>query len=122
MIFKTADGRESVPLKDILNLQYDSNDSHIVQEIHDILDAYYTVALTRFADNVFRKVGGALFTKGQNTPLRLFSSGFIHDLTDEKILQIAKESTKTTRQRTRLLDKKAKLERAKEIMQLAQIS
>lgn len=122
MIFKTADGRESVPLNDILNLQYDSNDSRIVHEIHDLLDAYYTVALTRFTENVFRKVGGALFTSGRNTPLRLFSSSFIHNLTDEKILQLARETSKTTRDRARLLDKKAKLERAKEIMQLAQMS
>ena len=78
------------------------NDEHIVQEIHDILLAYYKLALKRFIDDVRMHVADYHLIVGPDTPLKLFSPKLVTSLTSEQLEDVAGEDTLTKRRRQEL--------------------
>lgn len=69
-----------------------SNKKHDIESIHDILEAYYKVATTRFVDNVFQQAVDYKLLSGPNSPLRLFSEQWVVHLSDEVLTSVARES------------------------------
>ena len=59
--------------------------------MHDILLSYYTVARSRFVDNVCIQAAGHCLVTGPKevTRLRLFSSEYVIGLSDEELEEIA---------------------------------
>jgi len=93
-----------------------SSKAHIVQEIHDTLQAYYAVALKRFTDNVCRQAGDHLFISGEFLPLRLFSPDFVKSLTEEQLEYIAGEDKRTRDKRELLKGRIINLENANKVI------
>lgn len=76
-----------------------SNIEHTVRDIHDILSSYYKVARKRFVDTVCIQATDYHLVTGPDTPLGVFSSGFVVDLTNEQLEMIAGEDTTSIRRR-----------------------
>jgi len=76
-----------------------SNIGHTVRDIHDILSSYYKVARKRFVDTVCMQATDYHLVTGPDTPLGVFSSGFVVDLTNEQLEMIAGEDTTSIRRR-----------------------
>jgi hypothetical protein len=66
-----------------------------VNDIHDILKAYHTVALKRFTDDVIFQVTERLIL-GIGGPLRTFSPDYVGELQDSDPADIAGETTTST--------------------------
>ena len=88
-----------------------SNEDSAIYDIHDILRAYYKVALKRFVDNVVVQVAERHYL-GPEGPLRFFSPAYIGGLSDEELNHLAGESTATTMERERLTTLESQLEQA----------
>ena len=101
---------------DLVQVQSMSSKAHIVQEIHDTLQAYYAVALKRFTDNVCRQAGDHLFISGEFLPLRLFSPDFVKSLTEEQLEYIAGEDKRTRDKRELLKGRIINLENANKVI------
>jgi hypothetical protein len=93
-----------------------SNVEHTVQEIHDILKAYYKVAQKRFADNVCMQAADYYLVTGPRSPLKLFSPTFVSGLSEEQLVEIAGEDAALTRKRAALSKEIADLEAAKKVL------
>lgn len=59
------------------------NPKHTVQDIHNILKAYYRVAKKRFMDNVCMQATDYYLVCGPETPLKVFSPSFVGNLTSD---------------------------------------
>ena len=79
-----------------------SNLKHTVQDIHDILKAYYTVARKRFVDNVCMQATDYHLVSGPETPLKVFSPTFVGNLTSDQLEAIAGEDGTSIKQRREL--------------------
>ena len=77
-----------------------SNETHTVQDIHDILRSYYKVALKRFVDNVLMQATDHFLISGPETPLILFSPLFVSILSTDDMDHLAGEAMETIRLRT----------------------
>ncbi|KAK6347448.1 hypothetical protein TWF718_005289 [Orbilia javanica] len=70
----------------------------IVEEIHDVLMAYYPVALKRFVATVnFEVIEERLL--GEEGPIRLFRPEYIAKLTDEELCDITREDMEVSERR-----------------------
>jgi hypothetical protein len=76
-----------------------NNIGHTVRDIHDILSSYYNVARKRFVDTVCMQATDYHLVTGPDTPLGVFSSRFVVDLTNEQLEMIAGEDTTSIRRR-----------------------
>jgi len=91
-----------------------SNEDQAVYDIHDILKAYYKVAIKRFMDNVVVGVverswlGPVGFTG-------MFDGEFVGGLSDEELASIAAENYSTTNVRADLKEKLRRFEEARRI-------
>ena len=113
----TSGGTEKyVRFNDVVQVKNMSNVRHTVQEIHDILKAYYKVARKRFVDNLCMQGADYHLVTGPDTPLRLFSPTFVGSLTPEQLAQIADEDTAVKKRRVALENKIKELEAAKKIL------
>ena len=90
-----------------------NNEQSTLQETHDLLFAYYEVALARFVDNVKVQVVERLLL-GEGS-LRVLSSDRVALLTDWERAVVAGEDEKTTEQRRELLARQEKLNLAKQL-------
>lgn len=79
-----------------------SNLKHTVQDIHDILRAYYKVARKRFVDNICMQATDYHLVSGQEAPLRVFSPTFVSNLTSDRLEAIAGEDTVSIQRRKEL--------------------
>ncbi|PSN58650.1 hypothetical protein BS50DRAFT_64793 [Corynespora cassiicola Philippines] len=79
-----------------------SNLKHTVQDIHDILKAYYTVARKRFVDNVCMQATDYHLVSGPETPLKVFSPSLISNLTSNQLETIAGEDMNSIQRRKEL--------------------
>ncbi|KAM0245934.1 hypothetical protein ACHAP5_005085 [Fusarium lateritium] len=82
-----------------------SNAEQLQEEIHDILHAYYQLALDRFVDNVFQLAVDYSLLHGPQSPLRVFSQEWVINLESGDLGTIAGEAKSTKKQRSKLTKK-----------------
>lgn len=99
-----------------LNAANVSNAEHTVQDIHDILEAYYKVARKRFVDVVCMQGADYHLVAGPNTSVRFFSPAFVTQLKSDALEMIAGESVSTLKKRTELVRKIGNLESGRKIL------
>ncbi|KAL4983311.1 P-loop containing nucleoside triphosphate hydrolase protein [Aspergillus falconensis] len=92
------------------------NREYIVQQLHDILQAYYNVAVARFIDNVCMQSANHFLLSGPNSPMKLLSPMFVYRLSDQELADIVGEDPVIHRQRLQLLREIEDLELAKRIL------
>jgi len=98
-------------LDDLIKRTHLSNEDSAVYDIHDILKAYYKVAMKRFVDNVTLQVTERHYM-GPTGPLKYFSPGYVGGLSDDELKNLAGESKATTMERERLTTLLGQLEKA----------
>ena len=107
-----SDRRIDMPT--LLQAAHPGHMTEAVDDIHDILKAYYEVSKDRFKDNVWNQVVDR-YLLGLNGPVRVFSSGNIggfSGITDEEITSIAAEDPATSTARIELTNRINNLENA----------
>jgi hypothetical protein len=92
----------SMTLENVAQPASISNIGHTIRDIHDILSCYYKVARKRFVDTVCMQATDYHLVTGPDTPLEVFSSGFVVDLTNEQLEMIAGEEVTSIRRRRAL--------------------
>lgn len=97
-----------------------SNEDQAVENIHDILKAYYKVARKRFTDNVILQVAERHLL-GDNGPVRTLSPDFVLNLEDSELAHIAGESYVTSSMRNDLASKVDRFQKALQIAKSANI-
>ena len=116
--FKTmglVDGAtQRIDLKALTKAAHLSNEEQAVNDVHDILKAYYKVALKRFMDNVVVAVVERCLL-GSTGPMSTFTPQYVGSLADEDLESIAAESYSTSRART---DLRGKIGRFKEALRI----
>ena len=110
-------GNEVVKIGDVTNIQHMSNAQHIMREISDTLGVYYRVARKRFLDNVRMQVVDRLLLKGPESPLKIFSPGWVAGLDAGTLETIAGEEPIMRRRRHDLAQRIKRLEEGKKILQ-----
>ena len=98
-------------LNQVLKSVHLSNEDQAVNDIHDILKAYYKVAMKRFTDNVVLQVTER-YILGPGGPVKAFSSDMIGDLQDNELEELAGESFAISTARTELAVKSEQLQKA----------
>lgn len=98
-------------LDDLIKRTHLSNEDSAVYDIHDILKAYYKVAMKRFVDNVILQVTERHYM-GPNGPLKYFSPAYVGGRSDDELKNLAGESKATTMERERLTALLGQLEKA----------
>ena len=93
-----------------------SNDDQMVRNIHDILASYYAVACKRFGDNVVMQAGLYYLVTGPKSPLKLFNSEFVDNLSDDQLAEIAGEEPTRKMKRKQLMKQLADLEAGKKVL------
>lgn len=93
-----------------------SVEDQTLQEIYDILASYYEIARKRFVDNIVMQVGGYFLVTGMHTPLKLFGTEFVGDLTPAQLEDIVGEEMGKKRLRKKLLKEISDLEAGKKIL------
>lgn len=101
-------------LRDLANTVHLSNEDQAVYDIHDILKAYYKVALKRFMDNVVIAVVERSWL-GPAGFVGKFDGEFVGRLSDEDLASIAAENYSTTNVRAELQEKLRRFEEARRI-------
>lgn len=91
-----------------------SNEEQAVNEIHDVLQAYYKVARKRFVDCVALQVIERHFL-GPSGPIRSFSPSFVGSLSREELRAIAGEEQTIIEKRKNLTAKLERLQGAQDI-------
>ncbi|KAH8693853.1 P-loop containing nucleoside triphosphate hydrolase protein [Talaromyces proteolyticus] len=91
-----------------------SNEDQAVNDIHDVLKAYYKVAMKRFTDNVVIQVTERLVL-GIEGPVRTFSPDFVSELQENDLMDIAGENFATSSLRNELANKCEKFKLALEL-------
>jgi hypothetical protein len=78
-----------------------ANDTHVCEDIHDILKNYYKVAGDRFVDVISVQVVNHDLLNGPSSPLHIFKHELIHRMEADQLKNIAGEDdiTKTKRER-----------------------
>lgn len=93
-----------------------SNAEHVLEDIHDILEAYYKVARKRFVDNVYHQAVDHYLLSGPNSPLLFFTEKWVLELDADTLAIIAGESLQSRAERARLRKRIEDLQGAIEIM------
>lgn len=93
-----------------------SNVEQMQEEIHDILYAYYNLAVDRFIDNVFQLAVDHSLLHGPDSPLRVFTQEWVIHLDPEKLEKIVGETKSAKRERGRLIKKVKELSDALQVL------
>lgn len=94
-----------------------SNREHIVQEMHDILKAYYKVARKRIVDVIIMQAVEYHLLSGPESPLSVFTPELVSTLPTEELERIAGEDDLTKAKREMLLKTIGDLEKGKKVLQ-----
>jgi hypothetical protein len=94
-----------------------SNREHIVQEMHDILKAYYKVARKRIVDVIIMQAVDYHLLSGPESPLGVFTPELVSTLPSEELERIAGEDDLTKAKRETLLKTIGDLEKGKKVLQ-----
>ncbi|KFY29107.1 hypothetical protein V491_00184 [Pseudogymnoascus sp. VKM F-3775] len=103
--------RQTIDLASITRAAHLSNEDQAVNDIHDILKAYYKVALKRYMDNVVLQVVERIYL-GSNGPVRAIGPEYVGTLSDTDLADIAAESYATSSTRTEIGHKLERLDKA----------
>lgn len=95
-----------------------SNEDQAIFDIHDILKAYYKVAMKRFTDNVVVQVSER-YILGDGGPVKMFSPDMVGEFEEDKLTEIAGENFATAGRRNDLVSKAARFKEALEIAKRA---
>jgi hypothetical protein len=101
-------------LLDVMKTVHLSNEDQSVNDVHDILKAYYKIAVKRFADNVVIQVVERHIL-GPDGPVRAFSPDMVNDLDERELMDIAGEKFTTSSMRNELVVKCERFQTALEI-------
>ena len=93
-----------------------SNVEHTINDLHDILEAYYKVARKRFVDVMCMQAADHYLVNGQSSPLRIFSPAFVNRLSAEDLDKIAGETELVRKKRAKLLHDIEVLEKGRKIL------
>lgn len=115
-MIKDGDHGDVVRFQDLLFDDSMSNMEHVVGEMHDVLKAYYTVALKRFVDSICMQAADHHVITGPKTPLKLFSPSFVTSLSADQLAEIASEDPSLKRRRGNLKQVISDLEVGKKIL------
>jgi hypothetical protein len=88
-----------------------SNEDQAVYDIHDILKAYYEVAIKRFTDNVVNQVMERFYV-GKESSVRMLSPDYVNSLSDEDLQGIAQENDDTMISRAEVESRRSRLQDA----------
>ena len=117
------DGRKYGELQFMVNLddiakaaEGKSNVEQLQEEIHDILHAYYYLALDRFIDNVFQLAVDYCLLHGPSSPLKVFTQDWVINLESEQLELIVGETKSAKRRRSKLVKKIEDLSNALKIL------
>jgi hypothetical protein len=110
----------SVSLNQVMSRLHLSNEDQAVHDIHDILKAYYKVALKRFTDNVILQVTERHLL-GPEGPVKILSPEWIGEFSDADLADVASENFATSSARNELQARLDKLHRALDIARQAGI-
>ena len=98
-----SEGRSWVNAEDVRNVSRNmGNVEHTVNDLHDILEAYYKVARKRFVDVMCMQAADHYLVNGHSSPLNIFSPTFVNKLSAEDLEKIAGETELVRNRRTRL--------------------
>ena len=115
-VWSTHHNAQMLRLDNVMEGTTASNLEHTVQDLHDILNSYYKVARKRFVDNICMQGASHYLVTGPDAPVRVFSPGFIADLTPEQLEFIAGEDVVTKRRRAELNNDIHNLEEGKKVL------
>ncbi|KAK8250481.1 dynamin GTPase [Phyllosticta capitalensis] len=93
-----------------------TNQEHLIQDLHDVLQAYYEVAQKRTVDTLCMHAAAYHLISGPDTPLRLFSPLFVSDLSAEKLEEIAGEEPVLKSRRAQLVKELGNLQLGRKIL------
>jgi hypothetical protein len=93
-----------------------SNVEQLQEEIHDILHAYYSLALDRFIDNVFQLAVDYYLLHGPSSPLKVFTQDWVINLESEQLERIVGETKSAKKRRSKLAKKIEDLSNALKIL------
>lgn len=96
------------------------NEQQAINDIHDILMAYYKLARERFVDNVFIQAGER-YIVGEKGPLKIFSPEYVGGFSNEELANIAGENFATSATRINITLRGERLQKALEIARRAGI-
>lgn len=106
-----------VKVEDLIKHQSNStNLKFMIQDLHDILYAYYKVARKRFVDNVCMQGADYHLIAGPDTPLKVFTPAFVGSLSKEQLESIAGEDLSTRRKREELRNEITNLEKGRKVL------
>lgn len=108
------DGLNPVDLNGFTDVMHLSNEDQAVLDIHDVLKAYYKVALKRFEDYTVVSVVERML--GDQQGLKFFSPEHVGSLSDVQLAEIAAENYTTSAARTEL---EHRCERYRQALQVA---
>lgn len=94
------------------------NAEHTVQDIHDILESYYKIARKRFVDTVCMQVSDFYLLTGAASPLRIFGTSFVSELSADELEIIVGEHPSIKQLRKNLSNEIVTLEEGKEVLRL----
>lgn len=106
-----------VNLDDIAKAAKDKGNMEQLQEaIHDILQAYYSLAVDRFIDNVFQLAVDYSLLHGPCSPLKVFTQDWVINLDPEQLERIVGETKSAKKRRSKLAKKIEDLSTALKIL------
>ncbi|KAI2696871.1 hypothetical protein CBS147332_8834 [Penicillium roqueforti] len=105
-------------MKTVLKGVHLSNEQQAVFDIHDILKAYYKVAMKRFMDNVVVQVSER-YIVGEEGPVKKFSPDLVGGFDDDMLTDLAGENFSTANRRNDLVSMAARLREALDIAKRA---
>ncbi len=112
----TASTELVVKLPQIQQSMTMNNTEHTVQDIHDILKSYYKVARKRFVDTVCMQGSDFHLLMGDVSPLRIFGTKFVSNLSPAQLDIIAGEEASIKQLRKSLTNEINALEEGKKIL------
>jgi hypothetical protein len=92
------------------------NTEYTIQDIHDILESYYKVARKRFVDTVCMQGSDFHLLAGPTSPLRIFGTVFVSELSPTQLDLIAGEDISTKQLRKNLKNEITALEKGKKLL------
>ncbi|KAJ4409411.1 hypothetical protein N0V85_004107 [Neurospora sp. IMI 360204] len=90
--------------------------SGVEDDLHDLLQAYYTIAIDRFLDNICRQAVSYFLLEADESPVKILTAEFIANLSDSQLDRIAGEDAVTRATRLSLDAKREPLENALKVL------
>ncbi|PNP38878.1 hypothetical protein TGAMA5MH_09102 [Trichoderma gamsii] len=92
------------------------NVEKLQEDIHDVLQAYYSLAAERFIDNVFHLAVDHCLLHGPDSPLQVFNQDWVISLEPEQLERIVGETKSAKGRRSALMKKLNELSHALKIL------